>query len=158
MIPVQVTILQPLSYVAVWRILNRYVRTSIALGSQLGHADRAAGRAEVLQREWCGTVAMKLTRTPHVERAMWLGEAVEYLKNNPVVRYTRVIEVERLSVLHPIVRRIVLDHEGNLKEVEQAHIYMKRAPEYNPEMGLLCCEFAACIADDWLFGRVTRVE
>lgn len=136
-------------------ILSRYAHTSHAIGSQMGSLGLGSARACKLQQEWCATVASKLARTPHVERALWLSEAADWLRN--VAEYLdRRGQVAELAIEHPALRGVVTEFRADRAAIERECARMMRAEWYGVEIGELCAEFAACVDDDPMFLRVAE--
>jgi hypothetical protein len=145
-----------------WAILRKAAHATPAAGSQL-NAMGGPGGASFAGRDAACTVAEKLARCPIVERVLWLGLAVDCVRNviRPPQPHRRAVEVvgERSEVwdllfeygvgLRRRENRLVLYDPA--AEMEREADELKRKTVWREQWTLMVAELSACWAADPAF-------
>lgn len=159
-VPDEVQIVAMLPDGTVWAILRRYARSGPGAGSQLSALSEGSAHWTNAAREAQCTVGAKLSRSPIVERVLWLTEAADLIRNiiAPAERSGQDVE---LALEHPCIIDAAFEfakrakHRGwpsywgfDARACERAAQRLQRNRVYREQWALLVLELSACWADN----------
>jgi len=139
-----VEVVCPLEASVVDRILRRYASGMATAGSAMGRIGLGTARG-FGARNAEATVAIHLARCPHVERLLWLHEALAVLER----------ACDDLSCLRREIVDCLFEHRCDTWHIERSinHIDRRGGDSLRVERCYLACAFALAAQQDSAFGR-----